>query len=125
MSQLAIKGGSKAITQDQSEALRWPIIDDEVVAAVVSQLTSGEISFSGTIQTFEQEFAQYHGVDYALAHNNGTASIHAAFFGMGIGPGDEVITPAATFWATYMPILSCQAIPVFCDIDRFKKGQGT
>ncbi|MCZ6676056.1 MAG: DegT/DnrJ/EryC1/StrS family aminotransferase [Candidatus Poribacteria bacterium] len=119
MSQLAIKGGDKAVTLDQGEADQWPIIDDEVTEAVVNQLKSGEISFSETIYKFEEEFAAYHGVKYALAHNNGTASIHGALFGVGVGPGDEVITPAATFWGTYMPILSCQAIPVFCDIDPF------
>ena len=119
MSKLAIKGGDKAVTLDQSEASQWPIIDDEVTEAVVNQLQSGEISFSDTIYKFEEEFAVYHGVKYALAHNNGTASIHGALFGIGVGPGDEVIAPAATFWGTYMPILTCQAIPVFCDIDPF------
>ena len=92
MSKLAIQGGDKAITLDQSEASEWPIIDDEVTEAVVDQLQSGEISFSDTIYKFEEEFAAYHGVKYALAHNNGTASIHGALFGIGVGPGDEVIT---------------------------------
>lgn len=119
MRQLAIKGGDKAITANSSEASLWPILDDEVIEAVTNQLKSGEISFSENIYKFEEEFAAYHGVKYALAHNNGTASIHGALFGIGVGPGDEVITPAATFWGTYMPILTCQAIPVFCDIDPF------
>jgi perosamine synthetase len=119
MSQLAINGGSKAVTLDQGDASVWPIIDDEVTEAVVAQLQSRQISFSDTIYKFEEEFAAYHGVKYALAHNNGTASIHGALFGIGVGPGDEVITTAATFWGTYMPILTCQAIPVFCDIDPF------
>ena len=119
MSELAIKGGNKAVTLDQSEASLWPIIDDEVTEAVVNQLQSRQISFSDTIYKFEEEFATYHNVKYALAHNNGTASIHGALFGIGVGPGDEVITTAATFWGTYMPILTCQAIPVFCDIHPF------
>jgi len=117
MSKLAINGGSKAITLSQSDP--WPIIDDEVIEAVVNQVKSKQLSTSETTYKFEEEFAAYHGVKYALAHNNGTASIHGAFFGVGVGPGDEVITTAATFWGTYMPILSCQAIPVFCDIDPF------
>ena len=116
---LAIHGGKKAIILDQSQASRWPIIDDEVIAAVTGQLKTGEISFSSTIYEFEKEFADYHDVGYALAHNNGTASIHSALFAIGVGPGDEVITTAATFWGTYMPILSSQAIPVFCDIDPY------
>jgi len=117
MNKLAINGGSKAITLNQSDP--WPIIDDEVIEAVVNQVKSGQLSTSETTYKFEEEFADYHGVKYALAHNNGTASIHGGFFGVGVGPGDEVITTAATFWGTYMPILSCQAIPVFCDIDPF------
>ena len=116
---LAIHGGKKAIILDQSQASQWPIIDDEVIAAVTEQLKTGEISFSSTIYEFEKEFADYHDVRYALAHNNGTASIHSALFAIGVGPGDEVITTAATFWGTYMPILSSQAIPVFCDIDPY------
>lgn len=117
MSKLAINGGSKAITLSQSDP--WPILDDEVIEAVVKQVKSGQLSTSETTYKFEEEFAAYHGVKYALAHNNGTSSIHGGFFGVGVGPGDEVITTAATFWGTYMPILSCQAIPVFCDIDPF------
>ena len=58
MSKLAIQGGDKAITLDQSEASEWPIIDDEVTEAVVNQLQSGEISFSDTIYKFEEEFAR-------------------------------------------------------------------
>ena len=116
---LAIHGGKKAVTLDQSQVSQWPIIDDEVIAAVTGQLKTGEISFSSTIYEFEKEFAAYHDVEYALAHNNGTASIHSALFAIGVGPGDEVITTAATFWGTYMPILSSQAIPVFCDIDPY------
>ena len=106
MSQLAIHGGEKTVTLDQSQASQWPIIDDEVIAAVTGQLKTGEISFSNTIYEFEEEFADYHGVEYALAHNNGTASIHSALFAIGVGPGDEVITTVATFWGTYMPILT-------------------
>ena len=43
-SRLAIHGGKKAVTLDQSRASQWPIIDDEVIAAVTGQLKTGEIS---------------------------------------------------------------------------------
>ena len=119
MELLAINGGPQAVTLDQQQANMWPVIDEEVTEAVVAQLKTGKLSFSETILEFEREFADYHGSKYALAHNNGTASIHAALFALGIGPGDEIVTPATTFWGTYMPILSCQAVPVFCDIDPF------
>ena len=119
MSRLAIQGGDKAITLDQSEASEWPIIDDEVTEAVVNQLQSGEISFSDTN-------LQVRGRICRLSRCQVCPSTQQRnrFDSWGVvrdwgGPGDEVIAPAATFWGTYMPILSCQAIPVFCDIDPF------
>lgn len=116
-SKLAIYGGEKAVTLDDTEALRWPIITDEEIAAVTDLLRKGELSISQVTYKFEEEFAKYHNVKYALAHNNGTAAIHAAFFAVGVGPGDEVITPSYTYWGTAMPILSCNAVPVFCEVD--------
>jgi len=117
MTILALKGGSKAITLDDTEALKWPLIGDEEINAVINLLKKGELSISEETYAFEKEFADYLGVKYALAHNNGTAAIHAAFFAVGVGPGDEVIAPSYTYWATVMPILSCNAIPVFAEID--------
>ncbi|HIO80270.1 TPA: hypothetical protein EYG59_16955 [Candidatus Poribacteria bacterium] len=87
MELLAINGGPQAVTLDQQQANMWPVIDEEVTEAVVAQLKTGKLSFSETILEFEREFADYHGSKYALAHNNGTASIHAALFALGIGPG--------------------------------------
>lgn len=117
MSALAIHGGEKAITMEQSEALRWPIITDEEISAVVELMRKGELSISETTYKFEEEFATYHGVKHALAHNNGTAAIHAALFAVGVGPGDEVIVPPLPYWAVAMPVLTCNAVPVFCDVD--------
>lgn len=117
MSILALKGGPKAITIDDTEALKWPQIGEEEVKAVTALLMKGELSISEETYAFEKEFADYLGAKYALAHNNGTAAIHAAFFAVGVGPGDEVITPSYTYWATAMPILSCNAVPVFADVD--------
>jgi len=110
-------GGPKAITLDQTEALKWPLIGEEEIEAVTRLLRKGELSISEETYAFEKEFANYLGVKYALAHNNGTAAIHAAFFAAGVGPGDEVIAPSYTYWATAMPILSCNAIPIFAEID--------
>src|SRR5687767_12796929 len=115
--QLAILGGQPAITLDQTEAARWPLIEAEETAAVQEVLASGELSTSPVARQLEAEFAAYHGVRYALSANNGTAALHAAFFALGVGPGDEVISPAATYWATAVPVLNCGAIPVFADVD--------
>jgi dTDP-4-amino-4,6-dideoxygalactose transaminase len=48
---------------------------------------------------------------------NGTATLHSAYFAVGVGPGTEVIVPAYTWHATATPVLMCGAVPVFCEID--------
>src|SRR2546423_1524732 len=115
--QLALLGGRPAITLDQTEAAKWPVVEAEELAAVQEVAATGERSTSPVARGFETEFAAYHGVRYALSCNNGTAALHAAFFALGLGPGDEVISPSATYWATAMPVLNVGAIPVFADVD--------
>ena len=78
-----------------------------------STITDG----SGIIAKFEAAFARLTGSGFALAMNNGTATLHSAYFAVGVGPGKEVIVPSYTWHATATPILQCGAIPVFCDID--------
>ena len=114
---LALFGGEPAITLDQSEAAQWPIVEQEELDAVADVVQSGQWSHHPVREALEQEFADYIGVQYALAHNNGTAALHACTHALGLGPGDEVITPSATYWATAAPILSVGAIPVFADVD--------
>jgi perosamine synthetase len=114
---LALLGGTPAITLDQTEAARWPLVEPEERAAVEEVLASGDWSTSPVASLLEAEFAAYHGARYALSTNNGTAALHGAFFALGLGPGDEVISPSATYWATAMPVLNCGAIPVFADVD--------
>ena len=115
---LAINGGEKAVTLDQNEALKWPQFGGEDFEAVKRALQMPDYSFYEEAYRFEEEFMDYSGAKYALAHNTGTSAIHSALFALGIGPGDEVITPSYTFWATAVPILSCNAIPVFAEVDQ-------
>jgi len=116
---LAIFGGSKAVTIEDKEAFGpWPIISEEEIKLVTDCLRKGWISGTPPIVTmFEEAFAKYHNVKYALAVNNGTASIQAALFAVGVGPGDEVITPSYTWHCGVTPILACHGIPVFCEVD--------
>jgi dTDP-4-amino-4,6-dideoxygalactose transaminase len=74
---------------------------------------------SGTdvTRTFEREFAAWQGSKYALGFHNGTASIHAAMFGCGVGVGDEIICPSITYWASALPCFSLGATVVFAEID--------
>lgn len=115
---LALHGGPKTVTIDYTE--RWPLIGEDEVNAVVQLMLAGQLSIkdgSGILHEFESKFAGYHNVPYALVQNNGTSTLHAAFFAVGVGPGDEVIVPTYTWPSTANAVVSCNATPVFCDID--------
>ena len=66
---------------------------------------------------FEQAFAQRYGVAHAIAHCNGTATLHSCLAAAGVAPGEEVIVPPLTAAATAFAVLHQGAIPVFADID--------
>jgi len=117
MSDLAILGGKKALQKDQGDIFAWPIVTKEVEDAVLEVLRAGKMSDIDVTQKFEEEFARWHGVKYALAHNNGTSAIHSAMFGLGIGRGDEIICPSITYWASCLPVYSLGGTVVFADID--------
>jgi len=119
---LAILGGKKAVTSEVFDSTRWPINSDEEVAAAEAVIRSGRLTDLNEIAQFEAEFRQWVGCEYALAHCNGTAALHAALFAVGVGPGDEVIVQSATFWASVTAILHCGGIPVFADIDETSHG---
>jgi 8-amino-3,8-dideoxy-alpha-D-manno-octulosonate transaminase len=67
---------------------------------------------------FEENFAKYMGTRFALGVTSGTAALDCAVAGLGIGPGDEVIVPAYTWWSDYTCVVHAGALPVFADIDR-------
>lgn len=95
-----------------------PIIGEEEKKAVLKVLDSGIIAQGPKVKAFEDVFADYIGVNHAIATNNGTSALHTALLACGIGKGDEVITTPFTFIATTNSILYCGARPVFSDIDR-------
>lgn len=117
--ELAIFGGPKAVTQETRDAARWPRIKEEYVEKVVAELRAGRISLAmgGVIGEFEARWAKYIGVKYALAQNNGTSTLHAAYFAAGVGPGDEVIAPSYTWSASVTPAYALGANVVFAEID--------
>ena len=65
----------------------------------------------------ENAFAEKFGVKYAIAHINGTATLHTALLAAGIGPGDEVIVPPLTMSSTAFAVLHANAVPIFADVD--------
>jgi dTDP-4-amino-4,6-dideoxygalactose transaminase len=98
---------------------RWPDIRSADRAAVAAVLERGVLGGVGApeMTALEREWAAFVGRSDCLLFNSGTAAIHAALYGLGIGPGDEVITTAYTFAGTWQPILHQGADPVFVDID--------
>ena len=71
-----------------------------------------------SVSLFESEFARYLDVKHAAAVPHGTSALHLAMHALGLGPGDEVIVPEATWVASAAPIVYLGATPVFADIDR-------
>lgn len=69
------------------------------------------------VQAFESEFADYCGAAHGIGVANGTEAITIALRAMGVGPGDEVVVPSFTFYASAEAIPPTGARPVFCDID--------
>lgn len=114
----AILGGSPAVTLDQTEAMRWPIITAEDEQAVLNVMRSGQISISNETTALEDNYKSWLNMKHAIAHCNGTSAIHAALHAFDIGPGDEVIVPSATWWASVMPVLHCGGVPVFAETEE-------
>ena len=94
-----------------------PIIGDEEIEEVVKVLKSGFIAQGPKVTEFEEKFAKFIGVKYAVATSSGTTALHTALLSCGIGEGDEVITSPFSFAATGNSILYTGARPVFVDID--------
>jgi dTDP-3-amino-3,4,6-trideoxy-alpha-D-glucose transaminase len=90
---------------------------EELRAAVARVLDSERYILGPEVQTFEQEFATYCGADHAVGVANGTDAITIALRAMGVGPGDEVLVPSFTFYASVEAIAPTGATPVFCDVD--------
>lgn len=114
----AILGGPRAVTLEVPQ--RWPVVTDEIVEAVVDHLRVGSLSIvdrSGPIAGLEDDFAGRYERRFAVSFCNGTSALEAAYYAIGLGPGDEVVAPSYTFWATVMPMLPLGAVPVFAEVD--------
>src|ERR1039458_10166681 len=89
----------------------------ELRAAIDRVLDSERYILGPEVAAFEQEFAAYCGAEHAVGVANGTDAITIALRAMGVGPGDEVVVPSFTFYASAEAIPPTGATPVFCDID--------
>lgn len=118
----AILGGTRAISCDHDEVCHWPIIDARDEEAVLGILRDGNVSTHPVIRALEADYAEFTGRRYALAHNNGTSALLAAFFALQLQPGDEILVPSATFWASALPMCWLGLVPVFCESESERLG---
>lgn len=114
---LALLGGPKVVTSKPGDIFKWPIVTPAMERRVLDVLRRGAMSGTDETEKFEKDYARWYGMKYALGHNNGTAALHAAMFGLEIGHGDEIICPSRTYWASCLPVLSLGGTVVFADID--------
>lgn len=94
-----------------------PTIDEETIAGVVEVLRSGWIATGPNVAELERRLSDYVGGRPVRLLTSATAALEIALQACGIGPGDEVITPAMSFAATANVILRVGARPVFVDVD--------
>jgi dTDP-3-amino-3,4,6-trideoxy-alpha-D-glucose transaminase len=90
---------------------------EKLRAAVDRVLDSERYILGAEVDAFEREFAAYCGASYGVGVANGTDAITIALRAIGVGPGDEVVVPSFTFYASAEAIPATGAKPVFCDID--------
>jgi dTDP-4-amino-4,6-dideoxygalactose transaminase len=95
--------------------LSRPTLGEEEIREVVDTLRSGWITTGPKVATFEERFREYLHMPETVAVNSGTAGLHLALLGAGIGAGDEVITSSMTFAATANAIVLAGARPVLVD----------
>lgn len=89
----------------------------QIDAAIAAVLDRGTFILGPEVEAFERELAAYLGVRHVVGVANGTDAITIALQALGVGPGDEVVVPSFTFYASAEAIPPTGASPVFCDVD--------
>ncbi|WP_415890293.1 DegT/DnrJ/EryC1/StrS family aminotransferase [Neptuniibacter sp. SY11_33] len=97
----------------------WPSFTKEEADAVSEVLLSNKVNYwtGNQGRQFEKEFADFVGVNHAIAVSNGTVALDLALKGIGVSVGDEVIVTSRTFLASVSSIVTAGAVPVFADVD--------
>jgi dTDP-4-amino-4,6-dideoxygalactose transaminase len=88
-----------------------------ILARLAEVVADGRFILGPQVTAFEVELADYIGVRHAVGVGNGTDAITIALRALGVGPGDEVVVPSLTFFASAEAIVNAGARPVFCDVD--------
>ena len=119
---LAIDGGTPVRTSGLHYRPYGPQFYDDVEKQELIDVLESKAPFrwrgaQSKVLQFEQAYADHIGVKYALGVTSGTTALYTAVAALKIGPGDEVILPAWTWYADYDAIVLCGALPVFAEVD--------
>ncbi len=120
---LAVDGGTPVLKRELNRYKGASAIGEEEKRAVMEVLDSRSLfryygpNLLSKVATFEKDFAQFVGAKQGVATTNGTAALRAGLAAVGVGPGDEVLVPAATFIASVGAIVAQKARPVFVEVD--------
>ncbi|KAK7946817.1 lipopolysaccharide biosynthesis protein rffA [Apiospora aurea] len=111
------KGEYIPVKTARDEHCPWPIITPETEKAIIDQAHSSLSIYdrSNIYQTFEDRWCKLHGLKHSLVCSSGTIAILHMFEALNLQPGDEVLCPVYTFFATATPMHQYGAVPVFCD----------
>lgn len=117
---LAAHGGDKVL-DIPGPHYHWPVVDPDLEEAVRSQLhrSLSDRDASGVIGEFETAFAQFVGTSHAVSFASGTSAIHAMSRIAGLRPGDAIVAPAYTFFATATPFAYDGVEVIFADANEY------
>ena len=123
--QLAVDGGTPVRTQPLGTANWGPLYYDDKEQTQLADVLESRKPFrfanplnKSKVAIFENEYAARMQTKYALAVTSGTAALHVAMAALEVGPGDEVIIPAWTWYSCYATVIQVGALPVFAEIDE-------
>ena len=117
---LALLGGTPVMGRAEAatyeKLFAWPIVNEAMRKANDRVLCEHKMSGWDIADEFEKKFAEWNGTKYASSAPNGTAALIAAFYAVGLGPGDELICPSITYWASCLGAIHLGASVVFADV---------
>ncbi len=123
--QLAIDGGAPVRTTPLPGPYPGATIIGEEEKRAVNEVLERRSPFryygpdpAYAVSELERTVASLVGIEHAVGVTSGTAALIVALRALGVGPGDEVIVPAATFYGCVNAVVACQAVPIFADLDE-------
>ena len=103
---------------EQPELDNWRQMSEAEAQVVYDMTMKNELSGgTPTVREFERKWREWSRLEYAITTMNGSSALYCAYFGLGVGPGDEVICPTYTWICTIAPALFLGARPVFAECD--------